>query len=153
MASYKVELDAISLAWNFFCTVPWVCEQWRLWRCCAQANAHLSVSYSNNVYSYGNLQTRNMNMILYISLSIAKPFQSNLPKALLNNNWLQLYDWKNVDIVVFFWRWSSKGVAYANFISDLLSVVYASFCRIYELIRLYEMECPMWVALGQYRPL
>ena len=38
-----------------------------------------------------------MIMIVYISLSIAKPFQSNLSKALLNNNWLQLYDWKNVD--------------------------------------------------------
>ena len=28
-------------------------------------------------------------------------------------------------IVIFFWPWSSKGVAYANFISDLLSVVFA----------------------------
>ena len=34
-------------------------------------------------------------------------------------------------------------MAYANFMSDLLSVVFASFRRIYELIRLFEMECPM----------
>ena len=52
-----------------------------------------------------------------------------------------------------FWPWSSKGVAYANFISDLLSVVFASFRRIYELIRLFEMKSRMWVAIGQYRPL
>ena len=38
-----------------------------------------------------------MNMKIYISLSIAKPFQSNQPKTLLSKNWLQLYEWKNVD--------------------------------------------------------
>ena len=36
------------------------------------------------VLSYSNLQTRNINMKIYISLSIAKPFQSNLPKTLLS---------------------------------------------------------------------
>ena len=41
-------------------------------------------------------------------------------------------------IVAFFWPWSSKGVAYANFISDLLSVVFPEYT---ELIRLLEMEC------------
>ena len=30
----------------FFFTVLWVCEQWRLWRCCAQANARLSICFS-----------------------------------------------------------------------------------------------------------
>ena len=48
------------------------------------------------------------------------------------NNHLELI------IVVFIWPWSSKGVAYANFISDLLSVVFAEYT---ELIRLFEMEC------------
>ena len=38
-------------------------------------------------------------------------------------------------IVVFFWPWSSKGMAYANFISDLLSVVFAEYT---ELIRLLK---------------
>ena len=41
-------------------------------------------------------------------------------------------------IVVFFLPWSSKGVAYANFISELLSVVFAEYT---ELIWLFEMEC------------
>ena len=41
-------------------------------------------------------------------------------------------------IVIFFWPWSSKGVAYTNFISDLLSVVFAEYM---ELIMLFEMEC------------
>ena len=33
----------------------------------------------------------------------------------------------DIVIVVFIWPWSSKGVAYANFISDLLSVVFAEY--------------------------
>ena len=37
-----------------------------------------------------------------------------------------------------FWPWSSKGVIYANFISDLLSVVFAQYT---EQSRLFEMEC------------
>ena len=41
-------------------------------------------------------------------------------------------------IVVFFLPWSSEGVAYANFISDLLSEVFVVYT---ELIRLFEMEC------------
>ena len=42
-----------------------------------------------------------------------------------------------VYIVVFFLPWSSKGVAYANFISDLLSEVFAEYA---ELIWLFEMD-------------
>ena len=30
-----------------------------------------------------------------------------------------------------FWPWSSKGVAYANFISDLLSVVFAEYMELH----------------------
>ena len=39
-------------------------------------------------------------------------------------------------------------MAYANFISDLLSVVFAEYT---ELIRLLEMECLIYVAVRQYR--
>ena len=43
------------------------------------------------------LHTRNLNMIICISLRTAKPFQSSLPESLLYNNWLSLYDWKLVE--------------------------------------------------------
>ena len=46
---------------------------------------------------YSSLHTRNLNMIICISLRTAKPFQSSLPKSLLYNNWLSLYDWKTVE--------------------------------------------------------
>ena len=41
-------------------------------------------------------------------------------------------------------------MAYANFISDLISVVFAEHT---ELIRLFEMECLIQVAVRQCRPL
>ena len=40
--------------------------------------------------------------------------------------------------LIFFFSGSSRGVAYANFIFDLLSVVFSEHT---ELIRLFEMEC------------
>ena len=41
-------------------------------------------------------------------------------------------------------------MAYANLISDLISVVFAEYT---ELIRLFEMECLVQVAVRQCRPL
>ena len=49
-----------------------------------------------------------------------------------------------------FFTLNSKGVAYTNFISDLLSVVLAVYT---ELIRFFEMVCLIKVAVRQYRPL
>ena len=42
-----------------------------------------------------------------------------------------------MSIVIYFWPCSSKGVAYANFISDLLSVVFAEYT---QLICFFEMD-------------
>ena len=120
MDIYQVGLGALILVWAFIYTILCVYSQWRLWRCCAEAqvrcllNMHgqlqswarclnfglklFSVPFFEFVSSKGSgdaahkrmrvwvfaIQityrvTRNMNMIVCISLSIAKPFQSNLP--------------------------------------------------------------------------
>ena len=42
-----------------------------------------------------------------------------------------------MSIVIYFWPCSSKGVAYANFISDLLTVVFAEYT---QLIFFFEMD-------------
>ena len=44
-------------------------------------------------------------------------------------------------IVVCFWPWSSKGVAYANFISDQLSVVFAEYTGTYIAVLIKECTC------------
>ena len=37
MDIFQVGLDNLFLAWTFIYTFHCLCEQWRLWRCCAQA--------------------------------------------------------------------------------------------------------------------